>query len=362
MWLCLQSASGQRGGTFSESACYRGTNESLWYQDTRLYLEKKSDGQEVLHLSIGMRFRKGARHSARSLNMENIPTIVFYEHDDPVRSIITYFISLALADNAFRTVRTIDDIINTKIPPGQDIWVFEWKSSIGEMPVFQEVNDKGPTGKSMTYSMIKSLIVKLGHRAGYTENITMHQQDMTAFRSSLINEVRDCILGCINPQTALLTSIFRIQADHSERLNRQTVIFSIDGTETESESEYASTEDLFFDCLSRLAEQKSIEAIESLSRSFSRPADYFFEKGSNFYPEQYSHNSHLQDCMIYAINPRKWQRVHLHAASETYTDSLATFGTSVIRGAVQRDKPPRTLSNIPWRELKRMVFISSFNT
>ena len=125
LWLCLQSASGQRGGTFSESACYRDTNESLWYRDTRLYLEKKSDGQEVLNLSIGMRFRKGTRQSARSLSVENIPTVVFYEHDDPVRSIITYLISLALADNAFKTVRTIDDIANTKIPHGQDLWVFE---------------------------------------------------------------------------------------------------------------------------------------------------------------------------------------------------------------------------------------------
>ena len=52
------------------------------------------------------------------------------------------------------------------------------------MPVFQEANGNGPTGKSMTYQTIKDLIVKLGHRAGYTQNITMH-----AIRRAFLNSV-----------------------------------------------------------------------------------------------------------------------------------------------------------------------------
>ena len=184
LWLCLQSFSGQRGGTFSESNSYTGSNESLWYKDTLLYLERLPDGTEALFLKISMRFRKGARQSARSVDVDNLPSLVFYDAGDPVRGIIGYFLALAFADNVFKTIRTIEDLAKTRIPSGQAIWKFDWKDSIGEMPVFQGIDSDGPTGKSMTYSSIKNLIIDLGHRAGYSENINMH-----AICRGFLNEV-----------------------------------------------------------------------------------------------------------------------------------------------------------------------------
>ena len=95
--------------------------------------------------------------------------------------------------------------------------MFDWKDSIGETPVLQKINKNGATGQSITYVSIKGLIVKLGYRAGYTENITFH-----GIRRAFLNIVN------INYSTARRNQIAGYSGSMFEE-SYQSSISSVDG-------------------------------------------------------------------------------------------------------------------------------------
>ena len=189
------------------------------------------------------------------------------------------------------------------------------------------------------------------------------RQDMNAFKTSWLSEVRDTVLGCIQPQTSLLTRISQIQADHSEQLSRLGTMFSKDRSETESED--ASTEDLFLDCVSRFTVQEPGEALATLSRSFTGSATYYFERNTDYCPEQYSNSllftermimvtaaeandgHHSIECFFYyASKPRQWCRVHLLVLLEEGLTPEMVLGSAAIQDTVQRDIIPSSFKNI----------------
>ena len=93
---------------FSESTCCKGSNESLWYGNTRLYLEKKSDGKELLPSVI--RHTLSKRRTVSSANVEDIPTIIFYENDDLVRNIIAYTKLLPINEDNKRKLHRLESV------------------------------------------------------------------------------------------------------------------------------------------------------------------------------------------------------------------------------------------------------------
>ena len=171
LWLCLEEASGQRGGTYCESSSYYGSNESLWYKDIQLQLVETQNGLEFL-LLIGIRFRKNERKpTARPDELVSSP---LYEQVYPVRNGVMYFLALALADGAIKGYRTISDLLKANIKYGETSWTFQWTEGMRNKPVFQMITMDGPTGRSLTYGSMHSAFAELGHRAGYKENITAH--------------------------------------------------------------------------------------------------------------------------------------------------------------------------------------------
>ena len=88
---------------------------------------------------------------------------------------------------------------------------------------------------------------------------------------------------------------------------------------------------ILLDCTSRCTSLGPTEAANGLSKLFSGSASYFFERHGGFHPEQYSleqifrdrfvlvgstesaeHNVRtIEKFLLYAITPRKWQRVHV---------------------------------------------------
>ena len=122
LWLCLEEATGQRGGTYCKSSCYPGSNESLWYKDVQLQLIRTKDQQLEFMLLVGLRFRKNARKPAA--RPDELVTSPIYEQVYPVRNGVMYFLALALADGAIKDYRTFSDLLKANIKPGETSWTF----------------------------------------------------------------------------------------------------------------------------------------------------------------------------------------------------------------------------------------------
>lgn len=83
-------------------------------------------------------------------------------------------LAIALADRAFQDYKTFTDI--EAIPPPADgsLHHLRIKKCMLRLPFFQIVSANGPTGKIHTAGSFSNRTVNLGHRAGYEENIGMH--------------------------------------------------------------------------------------------------------------------------------------------------------------------------------------------
>jgi hypothetical protein len=83
-------------------------------------------------------------------------------------------LAIALADDAFADYHTFAEI--EKIPPPADgsMCTLQIKEELLAIPFFQGCNVNGPTGGICTVGTFAQRTRKLGHRAGYEENITVH--------------------------------------------------------------------------------------------------------------------------------------------------------------------------------------------
>ena len=172
LWICLESGSGQRGGTICESGSYTGSNECLWYKDARLILHRRDATSYEFFLHIGLRFRKNNRDL--HVRFEDLDSFVCREQEKPTRNTLLFFLAIAVADGAIKHFNTLEELLKVKLQPWEETFVFQWTESSLEKPIFQAVSAEGPTGKALTYLSMHTAVVQLGRRAGYTENITAH--------------------------------------------------------------------------------------------------------------------------------------------------------------------------------------------
>ena len=83
-------------------------------------------------------------------------------------------LAVALADDAFQNYRTFEEI--EAIPPPVDgsLHHLRIRKQMLHVPFFQTVAPDGPTGKIQKAGPFSTRTVSLGHRAGYQENIGIH--------------------------------------------------------------------------------------------------------------------------------------------------------------------------------------------
>src|SRR5947207_3876131 len=83
-------------------------------------------------------------------------------------------LAIALTDGVFKDYTTFEEIF--AIPPPADgaLHHLEIHKSKQELPFFQVISRNGPTGNIQSASSSGNRLVELGHRAGYRENITVH--------------------------------------------------------------------------------------------------------------------------------------------------------------------------------------------
>ena len=83
-------------------------------------------------------------------------------------------LAIALADHAFRDYQTFEDIEAIPAPADGSLHHLRIKQDLLRVPFFQIVTADGPTGKIHGASSFSNRTVNLGHRAGYEENIGIH--------------------------------------------------------------------------------------------------------------------------------------------------------------------------------------------
>ena len=83
-------------------------------------------------------------------------------------------LAIALADDAFQDYRTFEEIEAIPPPTDESLYHLRIREELYPMPFFQALSTRGPTGKIQTASSFTKSLAATGHRAGYEENIRVH--------------------------------------------------------------------------------------------------------------------------------------------------------------------------------------------
>lgn len=83
-------------------------------------------------------------------------------------------LAIALADRAFQDYATFEEIEAIPPPADESLHHLRIKKDMLRVPFFWIVSADGPTGKIQGAGSFSNRTVDLGHRAGYEENIGIH--------------------------------------------------------------------------------------------------------------------------------------------------------------------------------------------
>ena len=99
---------------------------------------------------------------------------VYEKTDTLLINPVLFLLAIALADNAFKDYSTLEEILAIEPPVDEDLCHIEWKDNILDIPFFRSATFRGPTGNIQKSNSFSHQLVALGRRAGYEENITVH--------------------------------------------------------------------------------------------------------------------------------------------------------------------------------------------
>jgi hypothetical protein len=104
------------------------------------------------------------------------PKFVYYEESDLALCPVTWFLSHALTDGVFKDVTSYAEMKEKKIPPGSTQYVFQYKTSLSDLPIMRGVTPSGAISetKIWTYNCFSKQIKGLGQRAGYRDTLSSY--------------------------------------------------------------------------------------------------------------------------------------------------------------------------------------------
>ncbi|KAI9758897.1 MAG: hypothetical protein M1840_003737 [Geoglossum simile] len=158
-----------RVSEYFESVCRRGSGRGLLYKHIDFAIFKNKKGQAELAICT-TRDAKGITNKPHKRLQH-----AMYEDMAPLfANPVLPMLAIALTDGAFKDYTTFKEIF--AIPPLANgaLYHLEIHKSKQELPFFQVISHNGPTGKIQSASSFGKQLVELGHRAGYRENITVH--------------------------------------------------------------------------------------------------------------------------------------------------------------------------------------------
>ncbi|RDL31538.1 Uncharacterized protein BP5553_09747 [Venustampulla echinocandica] len=180
--LIIFAACGARAGAIVESSSYKGSNEALTYKDCHIHLVRRLGGGFEFHLEIIQRFVKGKRGDEN----DNLH-IIITPKDRLLYNGFWVLASLAIADNAIKGFKTLDDLEKARVPDGRDSWELEWEEDARDLPILRMATAEGVHKyRALTYAALWNQIVSLGIRAGYRDSVKIH-----AIRAGVANKIKD---------------------------------------------------------------------------------------------------------------------------------------------------------------------------
>ncbi|KAI9859031.1 MAG: hypothetical protein M1813_007159 [Trichoglossum hirsutum] len=167
--LVLFIYTSRRVDEYFESACRRGSGRGLLYKHIDFTVFKNEKGEAEL----AIRATRDAKGMTNKLH-KRLQHAMYEDMASLFANPVLPMLAIALADGAFKDYTTFEEIF--AIPPPADgaLHYLEIHKSKQELPFFQVISHNGPTGKIQSASSFSKRLVELGHRAGYRENITVH--------------------------------------------------------------------------------------------------------------------------------------------------------------------------------------------
>ncbi|KAK0636608.1 hypothetical protein B0T17DRAFT_85569 [Bombardia bombarda] len=86
---------------------------------------------------------------------------------------ILFILVILVAKRAFRDYETIEELLDL-IPPDGEMYPLQWRESVVDMPFFESISAKAPSGKIENASAFSKRFQGLGFRSGYPRPPTVH--------------------------------------------------------------------------------------------------------------------------------------------------------------------------------------------
>ncbi|KAH0541585.1 hypothetical protein FGG08_003933 [Glutinoglossum americanum] len=158
-----------RVGEYFESTCRRGSGRGLLYKHIDFAIFKNERGEAELAIRA-IRDAKGMTNTPHKR-----PQHAMYEDMTPLfANPVLPVLAIALADGVFKDYTTFEEIFAIPPPADGSLHHLEIHKDKQDLPFFRVISCSGPTGKIQSASSFSSRLTGLGHRAGYRENIMVH--------------------------------------------------------------------------------------------------------------------------------------------------------------------------------------------
>ncbi|KAM0107297.1 hypothetical protein ACP6JB_007115 [Aspergillus fumigatus] len=200
--LSLFSGSGARAGAIVESSSYRNTNECLYYKHLTFNIQYK-DNKIKRWVTIDPEFVKGHRYSDEAV----IPKNWITEQKVLGRNFVFYVMVAGIADQAFKGIRSVDELLSKVPPKGRESWTLEWEDHAQSLPVLRMVTPNGPhPSRALTFSSIRNDLSSLARREHFRDPLRIHGirgRVATTIDSKASQAIRSQALDHANPDTYL---------------------------------------------------------------------------------------------------------------------------------------------------------------
>ena len=111
--------------------------------------------------------------------------VTMKDREDFLRDPIFFFVALAIADNAFRSISSLDQFWAVRPPRNTRQFEFQWKSAVKDLPILRisSRDSKDTTSEAWTYGSMAQGLNKLTQISGYPQGTLT----MTSFRRGFAN-------------------------------------------------------------------------------------------------------------------------------------------------------------------------------
>lgn len=91
------------------------------------------------------------------------------------RNFIFYVMVAGIADQAFKGIRTIDELLSKRPPKGRESWTLEWEVHARRRPVLRMVSTNGPHPiRALTFASLRHNFTSLAQREHFRDMLRIH--------------------------------------------------------------------------------------------------------------------------------------------------------------------------------------------